>query len=128
MRRSRKERDRCWPLVGHKIIFCAKSQTNILISRETGYSRVASQGSSSPFLKAFEAVFPPSTDRPWVSENAFTKEINFNFISTLIKFGNIYIYIQWHWPAVSEAIRDRPGFIVYYKVHKVHKYRTSNGI
>ena len=38
IRRSWQQRDRCRPLEGQKIIFCvyAKSQTNILISRETG--------------------------------------------------------------------------------------------
>ena len=36
---------------------------------------------SRPFLKTFAAVFPDSTDRHWVSEDASTKEIKIIFTS-----------------------------------------------
>ena len=80
IRRSRQQRDRCWPLVGHEIIFfvCAKSQTNIRISRATGRQEY-SQGLSLPFLKTFAAVFPDSTDRLWVSKDTFTKDMIYTF-------------------------------------------------
>ena len=80
IRRSRQQRDRCWPLVGHEINFfvCAKSQTNIRISRATGRQEY-SQGLSLPFLKTFAAVFPDSTDRLWVSKDTFTKDMIYTF-------------------------------------------------
>ena len=52
IRRSRKQRDRCWSLIGYKIVFGAQSQTSIRISRGTGSFRVASQGLCRQFLKA----------------------------------------------------------------------------
>ena len=68
IRRSREQRDVCWSLIGRKNIFCAQSDASIRISPGTGLLRVASQGLSHPFLKAFAAVFPDPTDRPLVSE------------------------------------------------------------
>ena len=69
IKRSRKQRDRCWPLTGHRIIFCAQSQTSIHISQVTALLRVTSQRLSFPFLKTFPAPFPDPTDCPLVSED-----------------------------------------------------------
>ena len=95
IRRSRKQRDRCWPLVGHLIILCAKSQKIVRISRETGSSREASLGSSLPFLKAFDAVFPPSADRPWVSEDHFTKEIIIITHENIFLIVNVVLFVNF---------------------------------
>ena len=39
IRRSRNQRDRSWPPIGHKHIFCAQSETSIWMSRGTGSLR-----------------------------------------------------------------------------------------
>ena len=31
--------------------------------------------------------------------------------------------VHWHWPAVSEAIRGRPGYMIYYKLDKYKEIR-----
>ena len=54
IRRLRKQSDRCWPFVGHKITFSCHSQTNLRISRGTGSLRVTFQRLSRLFLKTFE--------------------------------------------------------------------------
>ena len=46
IRKSRKQRDRCWPPIRHKK---TKLKTSIQITRGTGLLRVASQGLSCPF-------------------------------------------------------------------------------
>ena len=69
IKRSRKQRDRCWSLTGQRIIFCAQSQTSIHISQVTALSIVTSQRLSFPFLKTFAAPFPDPTDCPLVSED-----------------------------------------------------------
>ena len=76
-------------------ILCLKSQTVVRISRETGSSRVASLGSSLLFLKAFDAVFPPSTDRPWVSEDPFTKEIMIITHEHLFLIVNVVLFVNF---------------------------------
>ena len=50
VRRSWKQHDRCWPLIGHKIIFCAQTQTSIRMSRGISSLRGASQGLSCSFF------------------------------------------------------------------------------
>ena len=77
---SRKQHERCWPLIGHK----KQSQTSIRISHGTDSLRVESQGLSCPFLKTFRAVFPDPTDRPWVSEDGLSPE---NFACGIWKAG-----------------------------------------
>ena len=52
IRRSRKLRDRCWPLIGHKQL-----KKSIRTSRGTGLLKVASQGLSRPFLKTFATIY-----------------------------------------------------------------------
>ena len=56
IRRARKQCATCWPLIGHKNIFCAQSETNIRISNSTGLLLVESRGLSRQFLKPFSAV------------------------------------------------------------------------
>ena len=65
IRRSRKPRDRCWLLIGHKQL-----QKSIRISRGTGLLKVASQGLSRPFLKTFATIYADPTYRSWVSDDA----------------------------------------------------------
>ena len=31
--------------------------------------------------------------------------------------------MHWDWPAVSQAIRGRPGYIIYYKLDKYKEIR-----
>ena len=71
IRRSRKQRDRCWPPIGHKkYIFCAQSEIRIRMSCGSGLLRVASQRLSCPFLKtSTTASFPDPNDLPWKTEN-----------------------------------------------------------
>ena len=71
IRRSRKQRDRCWPPIGHKkYIFCAQSEIRIRMSCGSGLLRVASQRFSYPFLKtSTTASFPDPNDLPWKTEN-----------------------------------------------------------
>ena len=64
IRRSWKQHLRCWPLIGHKNIFCAQSQINIRMSCGTGLLRGVSQGLSHPFLKTFTAIIPDPNDPP----------------------------------------------------------------
>ena len=72
IRRSRKQRDRCWPPIGHKNIFCTQLETSIPMSRGTGLLRVASQRLSRPFLKtSTTASFPDPNDLPWVTKNGW---------------------------------------------------------
>ena len=55
------------------------------------------------------------------------KKCNYNlyFQLQLQVFLNFEIQqkIHWDWPAVSEAIRGRPGYIIYYKLDKYKEIR-----
>ena len=76
--RSRNQRDRVWPPIGHKHIFCAQSETSIRMSRGTGSLRVASHGLSRLSLKSFADL----TDRPSVSDDGWRP----TELSLLLKF------------------------------------------
>ena len=41
----------------------------------------------------------------------------------IFKFGNVTKKIHWDWPTVSEVIRGRPGYIIYYKLDKYKEIR-----
>ena len=48
----------------------------------------------------------------------------FNFQLLIIEIWKyITNKIHWDWPAVSEAIRSRPGYIIYYKLEKYKEIR-----
>ena len=65
IRRSQKQRDRYWPLIGHKISFFFFNHRHKHSNKSWNDSlRVASQGLSQLFLKIFAAVFPDSTGSP----------------------------------------------------------------
>ena len=81
IRRSRKQRDRCWPLIGYKTIFGAQLQTSIRISHGTGSFRVASQGLSRQFLKTFAAVVSPDATGSSATDTWF--EVGYNNIRLL---------------------------------------------
>ena len=83
IRRSRKQRDRCWPLIGYKTIFGAQLQTSIRISRGTGSFRVASQGLSRQFLKTFAAVVSPDATGSSATDTWF--EVGYNNIRLLTR-------------------------------------------
>ena len=44
-------------------------------------------------------------------------------LSTSTSTGDITKKVHWDWPAVSEAIGARPGYIIYYKLDKYKKIR-----
>ena len=46
----------------------------------------------------------------------------FNFKTSTLNL-EIKQKIHWDWPAVSEAIRGRPGYIIYYKLDKYKEIR-----
>ena len=59
----------------------------------------------------------------------FIKNYHFNF--NFIYIWKIYNKkIHWDWPAVSEAIRSRPGHIhvIYYKLDKYKEIRHKDNI
>ena len=97
IKRSRKQRDRCWPLTGHRIIFCAQSQTSIHISQVTALLRVTSQRLSFPFLKTFAAPFPDPTDCPLVSEDERVAD------------GQVKIRecTLWQWTSIACGIQNK---------------------
>ena len=78
----------CWPLIGHKNIFCAQSQTSIRISRGTG-----SFGLSCPLLKTFAAVFSDPTDRPWVFEDVWKWWIDLGLLVVLVIDSKVLYYL-----------------------------------
>ena len=52
------------------------------------------------------------------------KLYNYNFQLLSIEIWKyITNKIHWDWPAVSEAIRSRPGYIIYYKLDKYKEIR-----
>ena len=61
---------------------------------------------------------------PVQRETEFIVSRGTNLFIYLFKFGNITKKeIHWDWPAVSEAIRGRPGYIIYYKLDKYKEIR-----
>ena len=56
--------------------------------------------------------------------------VSFNFNFQLQLYLNLEIEqkIHWDWPAVSKAIRSRPGYIIYYKLDKYKEIRRYMSI
>ena len=65
-------------------------------------------------------LIPPFTPtaRPGTS-SPHALNVNFQLYSNL----EVQQKIHWDWPAVCEAIRGRPGYIIYYKLDKYKEIR-----
>ena len=81
--RSRNQRDRVWPPIGHKHIFCAQSETSIRMSRGINwFAKSSIPWALPPVLKIFCRLFADLTDRPWVSDDGWRP----TELSLLLKF------------------------------------------
>ena len=127
VRRSQKWHNRCWPLIGHKIIFCAQTQTCIRMSHGIASLREATQGLACSLLKTFTAILPDPTDCPLVSEDVTFHETFLIFCgvsrkeatkflkvqSALLRSGSlqwlVYVFNRsFQQTFVGEGLRDEP--------------------
>lgn len=77
IRRSQKQRDRCWSPIGYTNIFFLANQRQAFkrVVEPKLSLKVAPQGLSHSFLKTFAAFYPDPTNRPWVSKDGLSVDL-----------------------------------------------------